>query len=872
MATIAKLAIGIGGMILSAVLAPKPKDQYGPRLSDINIASVSPGNPIIRHWGTMKLPGQIIWTSKIIETEHVEEIGGGKKGGGGKKSAKAYTYTYSVDAAIAVCAGPVHRIRRIWANHKLLWIHPDVRSQQQQAFDDAYYAELDRLVNQEGLTYYEEAYCGAFFFAFNNFRPDEYTYSTEDEAVNYIMGHPGTNLTPPVPAPDRARVEALVDQMLDGLGRDQEYATNKIRFDAMNIYLGSEEQLPNAKMESYMGAGNVPGYRGTCYFVMHNLQLEDFGNAIPQFNIEVEKTDHTAYLHEIIYDVCRESGLDYTEFDGLGHIPTNIEIPGYAVTQNSSGRQVLNQLQSVFPFEGAENAYRLVFAWVNERPKAILRREDFGAHIAGDEAPTSVESSRSFDFDLPRRINLKFQEPVRSYSPNQVFAQRTQTQSSTVDDVDLTIALTRAMAKKQVEEMLAMKFTARKAHKVTLPRKYVVIEPGDGVLVPDEGDTSGYRFTAWRCIQVDIGANDLCEFTFTEHNYHPQPGAITEPDIVTDPDDEDDMPQTSPTFAYMLDMPLISDTEEDNIGYYSVLSGSNNGWTGGVLILDVSSGGVTEVFGVEYPNEPAGASWYIVQQTTTLTAHGFCMTPLAAGIAPGTWDYVSVVRVYMYNKGIDLANAAKDDMYAQPLNAAVIGDEYVQYARAVDKGNGIWELSEFLRGQRGTDYVMDNHVPGERFVRMRAGSIKRVKHSAATLNQPGTYRAVTFDADADTAPVFTFTNTGNSLRPYAPSIVEIVKRANNDVDIEWSPRPRQNGGLVNGQETVSDQPFDRYEIDVVNEAGTVVRTVALEDVRTWTYTAAMQTTDRGSALGLSRFRVYQVGNIIGRGFPTKVEA
>ena len=178
------LAITVGGALLSAALAPKPKDQFGPRLADINVGSVSPGNPIIRHWGTMKLPGQLIWTSRIIETEHVESVDAGKF----QDDQKIYTYTYSVDCAVAVCQGPVFRINRIWANQKLLWEHFALRGEAQLTFNEAYYAELDRLVNQEGVTWIAEAYAGAFFFAFNNYRPDEYTYGTQGRGARLYHG------------------------------------------------------------------------------------------------------------------------------------------------------------------------------------------------------------------------------------------------------------------------------------------------------------------------------------------------------------------------------------------------------------------------------------------------------------------------------------------------------------------------------------------------------------------------------------------------------------------------------------------------------------------------------------------------------------
>ncbi|WP_113155959.1 phage tail protein [Nitratireductor sp. OM-1] len=862
------LAIGVGGALLSAALAPKPKDQYGPRLSDINVASVSPGNPIIRHWGTMKVPGQMLWTSKLIETEHVEEVGGGKKGGGGKHSQKVYTYTYSVDCAVAACQGPIKRINRIWANQKLLWMHEDIQMRASDDFDAAYYAELDRLVNQEGVTRIVEAYCGAFFFAFNNYRPDEYTYGTQAEAVDYIMAHPGTNLTPPIPAPQRSEVDALMGQMLDGLGRDQEYAKNKLRFDAMNIYLGSDTQIPNAKMEEYLGLGNVPAYRGVAYFVLHNLQLEDFGNGIPQFTVEVQRGDGEVFLHEIVTDVCRESGLEDAEFDGIGYLPTDRKVTGFAVTQSMSGRAVLNMLQSVFPFDAAESDYRIIFNWINQRPVAILRREDFGAYAEGSDPPPSVEVTRAQDADLPRRLQIKFQEPARSFSPNMVYATRSVTESDSVDEVDVTMALTRQLAKTQAEEMLALKFTARKTHKVVVPRKYVIIEPGDVVLVPDPADPAGDQYLSWRCVGVDIGANAVLEHTFTDHNQFGHSQAITEDDLDIDDNEPETIPRASPTTPYMLDTPLLSDAATDNVGFYTVLAGNRNSWSGGVLLLDITSGGTIEVFGVEEPNEAAGSKWYAIAQNTVAVAHGYAMTALPDAV-PGLWDETMAIRVFLMNNDIALASADPDDVLGQPLNMAVIGNEIVQFCNVREVGNGVWELSKFLRGLRGTEHEIGKHRPGERFVRLKQSAINRVTHDVSGLDRPAEFRAVTFGDDPDSAPSFQFINTGNSLRPFTPAIHELVRRSNDDIYVRWSPRRRQNGGLINGQTLEIDQPFERYEIDVLDGAA-VLRTEVVED-REWTYTATMHQSDFGEIRDIVRVRLYQIGQTIGRGFAQELE-
>lgn len=55
----------------------------------------------------------------------------------------------------------------------------------------------------------------------------------------------------------------------------------------IRIYSGSETQVADSLLEAYLGAGNVPGYRGTAYVVFENLQLEKYGNRLPNLSFEV---------------------------------------------------------------------------------------------------------------------------------------------------------------------------------------------------------------------------------------------------------------------------------------------------------------------------------------------------------------------------------------------------------------------------------------------------------------------------------------------------------------------------------------------------------------------------------------------------------
>lgn len=56
-----------------------------------------------------------------------------------------------------------------------------------------------------------------------------------------------------------------------------------------NIYLGSEQQLPDSIIGKYKAAGSYPAYRGLCYVVFDDLSLEQFDNHIPNFTFEVRK-------------------------------------------------------------------------------------------------------------------------------------------------------------------------------------------------------------------------------------------------------------------------------------------------------------------------------------------------------------------------------------------------------------------------------------------------------------------------------------------------------------------------------------------------------------------------------------------------------
>ncbi|MFG5382617.1 glycoside hydrolase TIM-barrel-like domain-containing protein [Yoonia sp. R2-816] len=78
----------------------------------------------------------------------------------------------------------------------------------------------------------------------------------------------------------------------------------------MRLYRGTSDQLPDPKIAAVEGVENTPAYRGTAYVVFEALQLEQFGNRIPQFSFEVmrpgpaDAPDELQDLHDLVGGVA----------------------------------------------------------------------------------------------------------------------------------------------------------------------------------------------------------------------------------------------------------------------------------------------------------------------------------------------------------------------------------------------------------------------------------------------------------------------------------------------------------------------------------------------------------------------------------------
>ncbi|NIZ13735.1 glycoside hydrolase/phage tail family protein [Phaeobacter sp. HF9A] len=151
------------------------------KVDRFRLTNASDGEPMAQVFGRMRMGGQVIWATEFVETASTTSQGG--KGTTPSRTTTSYSYTLSM--AVAICAGEICRVSRIWADGEEIGL-----------------SDLN-----------------------------------------------------------------------------------------MTLYTGSRDQQPDPLMEAVEGAGEVPAYRGTAYVVFENLDLERFGNRVPQFSFEVLRAE-----------------------------------------------------------------------------------------------------------------------------------------------------------------------------------------------------------------------------------------------------------------------------------------------------------------------------------------------------------------------------------------------------------------------------------------------------------------------------------------------------------------------------------------------------------------------------------------------------
>ncbi|MEO6092191.1 MAG: phage tail protein [Novosphingobium sp.] len=105
-------AIGalVGRQVDSLIIGSGHRE--GARLKELSATTSSFGDAIPRHFGTMRVPGSIVWATELVEHKQTQS--------GGKSRPSVTNYSYTASFAVVLSSRPIASIGRVWADGNLL--------------------------------------------------------------------------------------------------------------------------------------------------------------------------------------------------------------------------------------------------------------------------------------------------------------------------------------------------------------------------------------------------------------------------------------------------------------------------------------------------------------------------------------------------------------------------------------------------------------------------------------------------------------------------------------------------------------------------------------------------------------------------------
>ena len=585
------------------------------------------------------------------------------------------------------------------------------------------------------------------------------------------------------------------------------------------LHDGAEGQNVDPLIASAEGIGTTPAYRGLAYVVFEDFQLGDYGNRVPALSFEVIADEGDVSVGTIL------SGLA-----GPGVVADSPALlTGFAATGDSV-RGVAESLAEIFPFAARDDGVVLRLETVPVLYESISA-EDLGAAQDRKLVPRIARERRS-EATLPANLSVAHYEPARDYQQG---LQRVRDGGGGRSDlrIDFPVTLDAGRVKGYAMSALQRRRVERATAKIRLPWRYLDLVPGRRIIVP--GDPAEWRVSGVTLNRMVIEV-DLTQYALV-------PGRM----LASDPGRNLPQPDLThgPTVFHLLDLPPLDDSVATAPRVAVIAAGLSPGWRRAALLLSLDD----------------GASWQEAGTTASPAIIGTAQTLLPPASALLS-DEFNTVDVALLHELMQLHSSSSEALLAS-ANAALIGDELIQFRSAVPLGNNRYRLSGLLRGRRGTEWAIQSHVAGERFILVEREAMSLVDIPPGI----GRVRVMAAGIADSIPPERSLERPGQALHPLAPAHVRVRVLANDDTEITWVRRSRNGWRWLDGADAPLVEEAERYAVTMIPDAGPT-RTSEQPEPRL-IYPASARIADRASGATRLEFSICQIGSL-GLSRPTRL--
>ena len=756
-----------------------PGDQEGPRMDDLSITTSTYGATIPLVYGpNNRVAGNIIWSTDYVEKKHEE---------GGKGGPTYTSYTYSVSCAVAISGRKIKDITRIWANNTVIYDKSDA--------------------------------------------PEEAVFIIDDE----------TGLLYP---PDLGSFNPLDPGELDEEAAVEIWATNKFGskrvFNTLRMYNGSDIQLPDSFMEGHEGVGNVPAYRNMAYVVFTTLQLESFGNRIPNFQFEIVADDEIS-VSGVLDDIATRSDIENTSFFGL----EKESLKGYTIANQSTSAAAVLPLAAAYGFETIEQRGQVRHVRKARGPKGSLEVSHTGAYestVGKTDTKHPIDVTNASDTTLPNRVTVSYKNVDDDYQTDSQSIVRVRGNATSNTTLALPLVLDANEAAEIAERLLWAAWGSKKEMKTALSDRWCRLNPGDIVGVPVAG-----VMLPMKLVTYSRGHNGVIETTWHYEDYEAFDPSARGIDFRVN---RESVTYGGPTDIVLIDAPLLLDSNPDE-GFYWAATSTGAGWTGATIHRSIDD----------------GDTYNVVSDVRAISPTGDITGILGNGPSE-TWDTVNTFTVTLRSPNNTLSSLTDLQVLAGG-NAAWVGPavggkgEIIHFGNATLVGEGTYEISRLLRGRKGTEHFISTHGADEVMVLLSLGTIGTSTFGVADWNRERLYKPVSDYMLIENTPATSFTNTGERARPLSPVHIRGIRNSGDDLTITWLRRTRMSvPGLGYGVAPLGEST-ERYKVEIYN-GSTLVRTIEADE-QSVLYTSAEQTADGLTPGELVKVKIAQQSTTYGWG-------
>lgn len=604
---------------------------------------------------------------------------------------------------------------------------------------------------------------------------------------------------------------------------------------------GSQAAQPN--WQGYMS--DISLERGSRWSGTFNAPTEPYVPAqrtlfwIPFYRLSTVQRGYET-LQTVVERLCERANMPAGTYDASDLASVTLPVRALAVTQIGGTRATLEMLAQVYHFQliCTDKAYFIPRA---QSVVTVIPYEDLGTAVAMQDGPEPFALMQGNDLEIPAQEAITYANVLDDYQLDTQYSDRLLTDQVSTTPISVALALQPSEAKAAADARVADGAIGAWRSNIALPMSYAELTPGDSVLV-EQRDGSQFRMLLGRqtlsnrVMTFEARLEDSTVFNqagITGDGYNPQ----TEVAAITG------------TYLEVLDIPQLRDAD-NGVGLYAAARGLGSGWPG------------SQVF--ESTDE---LSWDQRAQITDVGTIGVTLSSLGNWTGANVMDETSTVDV---NVGPGTMSSATRDavMEDRTANSILIGDEVLQYCTATQLSPGVYRLSRLLRGRLGTERVTSSHAIGERFVLLGTHGVRRVTQGNEALGALRYFKGVSVGRALSSAQSQEFTNNGVSLTPLS-GVNARANRDSTDTVITWNRRTRMQTRFLGplSSSVPLGEASESYEIEIyASGAFSSVKRTLTSTTTSVTYSSANQVTDFGSNQTVLHVRIYQMSEIVGRGF------